>query len=126
MDEPAPGIARVQIGRVKLKGGADLHIIRRPAGRTESGDQLRSWTSAVLMHERHPDAVACVAFIWSAEQKRYARSVLWWSDHPAFPNAALPDMARSSLLGAIIEDNTESKIMHNLGYRPVDPPDGAA
>jgi hypothetical protein len=126
MDEPEHGVARVQIGRVKLKDGADLHIIRRAQTKTESGNMLRDWTAGVLNCPQHPDAVACVAFIWSPIEKRYMQSVLWWSDREAFPIGALPSMAKFSLESSITEQSTEATIMHNLGYRPVNPPDGAA
>jgi len=119
--------ARVRIGRVKLKGGADLHIYNRPIPRSPVSDELRSWATAVLNCPRAPDAFACVAVVYDPGTKRYLDSSCWSTQHAAFPPAILPSLMEEILRSFMIVGSAEDTVMRNLGYTLIDPePDGAA
>jgi hypothetical protein len=117
--------ARVRIGKVTLKGGAELRIYERPIPSSPVTAALRKWSTGILNCDPPPDAIACASFVFHEETGQYWVSTTWWSSHPRFPISMLPDMTRASLIGDMTEAMVEGRIMRNLGYRPVDP-DGAA
>lgn len=118
--------ARIRIGRVKMKaGGADLHIYERPTVPPASR-VLRDWVMAITTGDTPPDAIAAASFRWNPETGQYWVSTTWWTTHALFPVTMLPEMTKVQLTADMTEAMVEGRIMRNLGYRPVDPPDGAA
>lgn len=109
-----------------LKGGAELRVLPRPITKNLIAEELREWTAEILNCPQPPDAIACVAFVWSQTEARYLSSSVWDSQHPALPVSMLPDLARAQLAGNMAVHYAEHRVMHLLGYRPIDPPEGAA
>lgn len=101
-------------------GGADVRLLVTPhtsvAGRT-----LRAFVADVL-RDAPPDAVACVAWWRDPDGGGECwRSVALKTDHPDFPYALLPDMARTELRRSMYRMDAEERIMRVLGYVRDDP-----
>lgn len=118
--------ARTRIGRVKLKGGADLHVFDRRIPASECAAALRAWSTGVLNCEQPPHAFAAVAFVFNPQNPASPlTSVAWFSEHPALITGLLPGMAGSALQSAMQANMAERHVMRVLGFRPV-PPDDAS
>ena len=107
--------AGCRIGRVRMKnGGADVRVLPSRQA-TGAALTLKAFVRDVLQ-DAPPDAVALVAWWRDPDGAECWRSVALKTDHPDFPYALLPDMARAELRRSMHRMDAEERIMRALGY----------
>lgn len=118
------GVARIRIGRVKMKaGGADVRILQSRAADTECRERIRSWSANVLGNIKPPHAFFAIAF-WLDEEMTGGMDATsaWWSDRHELQYDMLPAYAQRVITRQLAAHATERTIMRNLGYvNDVDP-----
>jgi hypothetical protein len=118
--------ARVRIGRVKLKDGADLRVLQFPPT-CEVAKVAMRWARALVKYDEMPSCFVAIAF-WATtdEPWRPHYTIGWTTRDPDMPMQRLMRNAASQIehYGAAIQ--AEAAVMHELGYVPVDDPDDAA
>ena len=118
--------ARVRIGRVKLKGGADLRVLQFPAT-CEVTKSALLWARNLARYREPPSCFVAVAF-WPAPKEpwRPEYTIGWSTRDPDMPLHRLMRSAAAQIEGFGPTISAEAAVMHNLGYLPVDDPDDAA
>ena len=111
-------VARVRIGRVKLKdGGADLRIFRSGAKDTECRRRIKDWSSDVLGSADEPHAFFAIAFRLDPDcPGGLDTATAWWSDRLEIQYDLLPVLATEAVRRHLAVNAAEAKIMRNLGY----------
>jgi len=118
--------ARVRIGRVRLKGGADLRVLQfKPIGAV--GKDALEWVRNLARYPEPPTSFVAVAF-WAnpKEPWRPDYTIGWTTIDPDMPLQRLMRSAASQIEGFGPAVTAESRVMHKLGYVPIDDPDDAA
>ena len=89
--------AAVRISRVRLKSGADLHILRS-IPQSAVADHIRKWSRLVLNDDRPPDGYAAVAFWVEPDAPgRIGYNVGMFSANDAVPLPVLSRLAAAYL-----------------------------
>lgn len=122
----ADGVARVRIGRIKLKaGGAELRVIER-ASETECQRRIRGWASDVLSAPDAPEAFFAIAFRLDSDCPGGVETVKeYWSDRHELLFDMMPDLALRCLRRDLAVNAAENRIMKRLDFW-LDPEDDAS
>lgn len=115
-----PDVARVRISRVRLKHGADVHILaRRDGGEIE--DRIRSLANAALEGDAPVDAFFAIAFRWHEDEPGNPSSTAsWWTNTSHIPARLFTHFALKTVDAHIDSCSTEHSVMRDLGYEPDD------
>lgn len=124
MGSEAHGIARVRIGRVKLKaGGADLRVIdRRELGAV--GEFIMNWASERV--EEEPSAVLMIAW-WPAvngQNWNLPHSVDWFTRDPDLPLNRLFQVSAAKILDRSAVLEAKHQTLEQIGA--LEPPEDAS
>jgi hypothetical protein len=114
--------ARTRIGRIKMKSGGEVRLLRPPAmddGRARAHGAASRALAEMASHRR----VAGYCFVaW--DEENYAVARVWVGPNSRMPCLVAPDFVRNVMLSEAIEGYAEERIMQNLGY--TNEPDSAS
>lgn len=118
-------IFRTRIGRVTMKDGTDLTILRTPLS-TPAMEHAKAWFRGMAEDQFLPEAMILVAFRANPEAPGWPLSCTAWTFSAEFPARILPDLAAATIKAHMESDITVDEVMSNLGYTRETDPDGAA
>jgi hypothetical protein len=106
--------ARTRIGRIKMKGGADVRLLRQPV-LDDGRARAHRVVSRALSEMRPEQRIAGYVFVaW--DEKNYCTDRSWIGPNSRIPSLVAPDFVRNVLLSTVIEGYAEERVMENLGY----------